>query len=415
MSINAGNILHVAGNNVIDRIQSAGLTNPNQGTQTIREVGQMQVVDKIPGEPEFTFSMETLDVSTDLMAFLTGKFGAQAEPAGAPGAADAAGTEYKWDNVRPVNIISPWKDPNADLAGNILSGHIIPAYWPTSMRLRMGAQENYSQTVELAGGQYYYGPGAPVEEVAVGDGVIAAFTTSEGTTQHRIGGGGGTTFRQVFGVFVNAVPQVEGIDYAVTGGNGAPATITFNVAPANGAQVRFTYFTIVAKTFAPAVHASALVKPGAVRGRNIPVFLGTGGARQRIGLVQTAEINATIQGAAEYEMGTEGSVSRTETGTDCTGTLTVRARDGLGFLALLQKVTGVPAGEVIGYLNQNPIPLELPIENPKNPGTILKTVYVPDAIFDIPATPARVNTPVDFALTFNSQTGTYSEFKGAKP
>jgi hypothetical protein len=56
MSINAGNILHVGGSNVIDRIQSAGLGNPNQAIQTIREVGQFEVVDKIPGEPEFTFT-----------------------------------------------------------------------------------------------------------------------------------------------------------------------------------------------------------------------------------------------------------------------------------------------------------------------------------------------------------------------
>lgn len=415
MSINAGNILHVGGANVIDRIQSAGLGNPNQGTQTIREVGQFEVVDKIPGEPEFTFTLESLDVSTDVMAFLTGAIGAQAEPAGAPGAGDLAGHEYKWTDVRPVNITSPWKDVNDDAGGGIVSGHIIPAYWPTRLTYRAGVTDNFTQTVELAGGAYYYGPGAPVEEVATGDGTQTAFVTSEGTTHHRLGGAAGTSFRDVFGVIVGKVPQVEGIDYTLSGGGGTPTTITFVNPPAAGAVVRFAYFTIVAKTFPPAVHASALVKPGAVRGKNIPVFLGSGGARQRIGLVQTAEINATIDGANERELGTDGVVSRVENGTDCTGTLTVRARDGLGFLDLLSKITGVSADEVFGYLNQNPIPLELPIQNPKNPGQIIKTIYVPDAIFDIPGTPARVNAPVDFSLTFNSQSGTVSEFKGAKP
>jgi hypothetical protein len=187
------------------------------------------------------------------------------------------------------------------------------------------------------------------------------------------------------------------------------------VAPATGLLVRFAYFSTVAKSFPQAVHPSSIVKPGAVRGRNIPVFLGAGGARQRLGLAQNVEINATIDSQTERELGSEEQVSRVENGTDVTGTLTIRARDGAGFLALLQKVTGVAAGEVIGYLNQNPIPLEIPIQNPKNPGQIIKTIYVPDAIFDIPGTPARVNTPVDFAMSFNSQTGRVSEFKGAKP
>lgn len=415
MSVHAGNILHVGGNNVIDRIQSAGLNNPQVQRDTIREVGTRTVVDKVPQEPDFTFSIETLDVSTDLMALLTGKVGAQAEPSGAPGAADPAGTEYKWLDVRPVNITSPWKDVNDDETGTITAGHLVPAYYPTRMQYRIGVTDNFDQTAELSGGAYYYGPGAPVEEYANADGIVTDFVTSEGTTQFRKGGALGTTFQQVFGVIVDKTPMVEGTDYTVTGGNGTPATISFTTAPAAGALVRFCYFTIVAKTFPPAVHAATTVKPGAVRGRNIPVFLGSGGTRQRMGLAQTVEIDATVDSTPERELGSEEPVGRVENGTDCTGTLTIRARDGAGFLALLSKMTGVSADEVIGFLNQNPIPLEVPIENPKDPGTILKTLYVPDAMFDIPATPARVNTPIDFACTFSSQSGTFSEFKGAKP
>src|SRR5215210_1501523 len=130
MSVHAGTILHVGGNNVIDRIQSAGLDG-QVPIETIREVGNRLVVDKIPGEPDFTFTMESLDVSTDLMAFLTGKVGAVGEPAGAPGAADPAGTRYRWEDTRPINIASPWKDPNSGAAGNIIAGHLIPSYYPT--------------------------------------------------------------------------------------------------------------------------------------------------------------------------------------------------------------------------------------------------------------------------------------------
>ena len=413
MSVHAGSILTVGGNNVIDRIQSAGLGDVNIPVDTIREVGNRLVVDKVPGEPDFTFSMESLDVSTDIMAFLCGKVGAQGEPAGAPGAADPAGTTYKWSDVGYVNIVSPWKDALSGAAGDIAAGHIIPNYFPTRISYNFGVTDNAGTTVELGGGSFYYGGFAPVEEYADGDGVATDFAASEASVQYRIGGGGGTTFRHVFGVNVAGVPMIEGADYTVAVAAGIP-TITFNVAPAAGALVRFMYFTTAAKAYPQAVHASTVTKPGAVRGRHIPVFLGAGGARQRIASVQTFTLEATVDSEVEREMGSEEPTGRVVNGRDCNGTLVARSKDADAFMALLSKVTGVPAGEVIGYLNQNPIPLEVPILNPKNPGEVIKTLYVNDAIFQMPGTPARVNTPTDFTLNWASQDGDFTEYKGAK-
>jgi hypothetical protein len=76
MSVHAGTIVTVGGANVIDRLQSAGLGNVTLPVEAIREVGNELVVDKIPGEADFTFSMESYNVSTEMMAFLTGKTGA---------------------------------------------------------------------------------------------------------------------------------------------------------------------------------------------------------------------------------------------------------------------------------------------------------------------------------------------------
>jgi hypothetical protein len=47
MSVHAGDILTVGGNNVIDRIQSAGLGDVRLPIETIREVGNREVVDKV--------------------------------------------------------------------------------------------------------------------------------------------------------------------------------------------------------------------------------------------------------------------------------------------------------------------------------------------------------------------------------
>lgn len=414
MSVHAGTILHLAGANVIDRIQSAGLGDVRVPIETIREVGNRLVVDKVPGEPDFTFTLETLDVSTDLMAWLTGKVGSGATP---PGNADPAGTEYKWDDVRHfLNVTSPWKDAASGAAGDVQAGHLIPGYYPTRTRYRFGVTDNAVHEVELGGGTFYYAASPPVEEYATGDGVATSYATSEGTVRHRKGGAGGTVYRDVFGVIVDGVLMVEGVDYTVARDVGTGvATITFTTAPENGALIRFSYFTQAAKAFPQSVHPSTVVKPGAVRGRNIHVYLGSGGARQKLSGVQSIELEATIEGEVEREMGNDEPVGRTVNGTDCTGTINVRSKDADAFIALLSKVTGVATDEVFGFFNSTSIPVEIQIENPKAAGTIIKTLYVADGQFQPPGTPARVNTPTDFALRFDSVSGTYSEFKGAKP
>ncbi len=168
MSVHAGTIVHVGGNNVIDRIQSAGLGDAQQQFDVIREVGNDQVIDKVPGDPDFTFTLESLDVSTELEAWLTGKLGtALADPAAGPGAADAAGTGYRWLDCKNVNIASPWKDPVSGQAGAVVAGHILPGYYPTRLRYEMGVTDNAQMTVELGGGSYYYALHAPIEQLEV--------------------------------------------------------------------------------------------------------------------------------------------------------------------------------------------------------------------------------------------------------
>ena len=85
------------------------------------------------------------------------------------------------------------------------------------------------------------------------------------------------------------------------------------------------------------------------------------------------------------------------------------------FAATLSLVTGRDVDEVFDYLNLESTPVEVQIQNPKNPGEILKTIYVEDGQFQPPGTPARVNQATDFSFAFNSISGSFSEFKGARP
>jgi hypothetical protein len=412
MSVHAGNILHVGGNNVIDRIQSAGLGDVRVPTEVIREVGNTEVVDKVPGDADFTFTLSSFDVSTELEAFLQGQIGGIGSAA-APGATDPDGTVYDWSHCQFVNIPSPWKSPSTGSAGVVEAGHLVPGYYPTRIRYNFGVADNATQEVELAGGSYYYAAGAPVEQVETGNGSTTAFTTDDQAIPYRRGGAQGTTFKSVFGVLVNGELSIEGVDYTQSPTNSASpgtATVTFTTAPANAAVIRFSYFTTAARSYPQSVHASTLVKPGAVRGRNICVFING----SKVGGVQAFELEATVEGDVVREFCNEDIIGREINGRDCTGTLTVRAKDKNAFIALLSEITGVAATEVFGYLNQHDVQLEVQIQNPKDPAQVLKTLYVDDAIFGVPGTPAQVNAPVDFALQYESRSGTYDAIKGAR-
>jgi len=413
MSIPAGSLVHVAGKNALDRLQSAGLGDVNLPVETIRETGNREVVDKVTGEPDFTFSMESYDASTEVMAWLTGEVGGGIGSGAGAGAADPDGTEYSWLDAasRCLNIISPWKDESTGSAGDIEAGHLIPGYYPTKLNMRFGVTDNSSFTVEFGGGSFFYAKATPEEDYFTASAEQKAFESVHPTIHYRKGGVAGSTFRDVFGVIVDGDLQTEGVDYVVSGGNGSKAIVEFTIAPVTGADVRFCYFTADAKAYPQTIHPAVVVKPGAVRGRNIRIKLNG----QRVGNGQSFELEATVEGEVERELGNEEIIGRTVNGTDVNGTFTVRSKDSDAFFKLLNEITGVEEDEVFGWFNDNTVSLDIEIENPKNPGTLLKTVRVKQAKFQPPGTPARVNQPTDFAISWSALDGTFSDFKGEAP
>lgn len=420
MAIKAGTILNVAGRTVLQRLQTAGLGNVTIPIDTIREIGNDLVVDQIPQEPEFTFSMESLAVDCEIEAILHGKVSTGILPSQAAGASDPAGTEYKWETSEFVNILSPWKDPQSFSSGNIIAGHIIPGYFPSKIAYKFGVTENAATSVDLRGGSFFYGGFAPTEDVFTASAATLAYVTAEPAVRYRKGGVGGTTFRSVFGVLVNGVQFNEGADFTTTGGGPAssasPVTITFLSPLVDGQQIRVAYFTTNAHAYPDSVHADSLTLPGAVRGRNICVSLASGGAGtwQRLGGVQTATLDASFDLTIERELCNDEPTGFTVNGTNVNGVITAHATTAAAFMRLLAQLTGLDnAEEVIGFLNLNPLRMKIEIQDPKNPGNVLKTLYVPNATFDIPGTPARVNAVLDFSFSYQSLTGSYSAFKGA--
>jgi hypothetical protein len=212
------------------------------------------------------------------------------------------------------------------------------------------------------------------------------------------------------------VDYTESVPGPTPAGDPAITTITFAEPPPDLAQIRFVYFTETAKAYPQAVNADATIKPGAVRGRNIVILFGERGVDQvRLPGVQTVELEATIDGEVEREMGNPEITGRVVNGTDVTGTVTIRPKDIAAFFNTLSLVTGRSDDEVFDFANFESAPVEIQIQNPKDPGTILKTIYIEDGQFQPPGTPARVNQATDFGFQFNSVNGTFTEYKGARP
>jgi len=417
--IPAGSIIHVGGKTVLNRLQDAGLQDPRVPTETVNEAGNDLVVGKVLTEANFRFQMTSWDVSCDMMALLTGK---KASGVGhLISEADAAGTEYKWENCGFINVTSPFKRDTGSQGGDILAGVVIPNLYPTALSYRLGVTENAQMQVTMETGSYYMSESMPLEEYAVGDAAIVAFLTSTPARVHRIGGSGSTRYQHIFGVMVNGIPQIPGVDYVESGGAApeAPATvvtITFTTAPPAGAIVKWAYFSTTAAAMPQAVNLDTTVTPAAVRGRDITLLLGDPtGTPVRVYGVQNFQLDASVSGTLQREMGTYDPIGFANTAIDANGTIHIEPKDIDHLFSSMALLLGVDKSEVFGYINTHGTPLTAVIHDPANPANIIKSIYVPDATFQLPGENVRVRQVTQFPIRFESQTGTFSEFKQSLP
>lgn len=417
--IPAGSIVHVGGRTVINRLQDAGLQDPRVPTQTVYETGNDLVVGKVLTEADFRFQLTSWDVSCDLMALLGGKMATMGTQISG---ADTAGTVYRWENCVPINVTSPWKRDTGAQGGHIQAGVIIPLLYPTALNYRLGVTDNAQMQVTLSSGAYYMAEGYPIEETGAGDGTIKIFTTSEPAQVYRVGGHGATQYQHVWGVLVNNVPQVPGIDYVESGGANpeaaggmTPVTITFTVAPPAAAVVKWCYFSTVAHAVPQADNLGLTVTPAAVRGRDISILLGAPSTAPQLFGVQTFELNSTVSGRLMRQMGTYDPIGFANTGIDTNGTVTIEPKDVDTLFTALALLMGVDKSEVFGYINQFTFPMTAVIHNPTNPAQIIKSIYVPDAMFQAPGENVRVQQVTQFPIRWESQSGTFREVKGQLP
>lgn len=478
MAVKAGSILHSANGNLIDRIQTGGPGSLNIPQDKVYELGNYQSVAIVRDVPDLSFSLDCLDVDTEIEATLTG-----ADPSAA-----SDGDSYNLANAKTVDIISPWKSPYGEFG--IVRGVAIPQLALESASYRYGLSDNAGEQFTLRGDSIYYIPGTPYQDDFTGNGSTTAFSFENGPALLYQESGDDL---YALNVSVDGERMTPGDDYTAT-----DTAVTFNTAPANGAKIRIIYGSSTAGTYAQTVHQGISVKPAAIRGKDIDVFFstavkvatvtqkavdtnvatlttsaahnlsvgdtitvsgvgapfdgtfttvtGTTGTSIKYALtnadvtetaatgtvtmavevrwqdVQSCNIDWKVTLEEDREFGNAHAISREATDVpDVTGQIEVKPRSVEALFNRLQQITGLPASQVIGPDSSVAGALRVELRNPGSGGTtsravgdVIKTHYIPAARFTIPGYEGRVQQKLTVTLEWQSDDGAHYVYRGAR-
>lgn len=402
MAIKAGQILHVGNGFVVDRIQSAGVGNVNIPEEKIYELGNYQTVATIRDIPDLSFDMESFDMSTEIEALLLNR-----DPS-----ATVTGDEFDFAEHVPLDIISPFKAGSG--AFNIVKGIALPYLNLERVTYRFGLRQSATAQYTLRGDGIFYIPGSPyyqeftntgastynftntaLEYVESGDSYYAVSVCLKDSTS--------AAYKRMF----------LGDDYTNTS---AGITLLEDLSGTYD-TVCVVYGSATADTYAQSVHENASVKPAGVRGKDIDVYVSDGAATPtwtRWTGVQSAEITRSVNIENDEEFGNTRFVASDYDTADVTGSIGVKSVDVDELWTKIAEVSNVATNKIAGPLSSIPLGVEVRVSDPDT-GTVLKTIYCPDARFTVPGIQGRVQTKLETTFNFTSDGGTMLVYDGARP
>lgn len=405
MAIPGGSIIHDVRGVVVDRIQSGGPGQLNIPKEIIKELGNFQTVATVTDTPELTFSLESLDVSTEIECLIAGK-----DPTAA-----VDGDNYNFTLAMPMDVISPFKSSKGVYTA--VKGLVIPYLQISQATYRFGATENSTQSFQFSGDKILYTGGVPRLDVkTLVDNTLTYNFTSTPTVKYVESGADVYAYSVcVKKPSTGAYKRLFfGTDYTNTATGITLLKDWFDAGNGGYTELHISYATTATITYAQGVHQDTSVKPAAVRGKDVQVWI-VDGSPESIGRIQTAEVNwnpGTVE--RDRELGNPNIVNVDYDTAEVTGSITIRPDDTTSLWTTLYRLTGVTTGETIGPFSSTPVPIEIRINDPET-GDRLKTLYVPDARFELPALSERAGTRLDVQLPFQSDGGTLTVYKGARP
>jgi hypothetical protein len=435
VAIKAGQILHDINGFVIDRIQTGGPGALNIPEEKIYELGNKNSVATVRDIPDLSFDLESLDVSTEFESVLLAQTPIAAASIG------TTGDEFDFNNSVPIDVISPFKSSNA--AYDIVRGLVVPCLSLERVTYRFGVRQNAVQQFMLKGDSIYYTPGVPHwEEVnyagGVNDDYDFTFPGAGGSPTPIDFVEQGNTYQALSVTLVNTATggykrlffddvagsgyenQAGGFritaDYGSGTGEGQYNKVRFTYASDGGTGVSYTQDgnSPTANNALHKVHQGTSVKPAAVRGKDIKVYVSDDvntGTWTLFRGVQTVEMTRSVNLENDEELGNHHYVTQDYVTPDVTGSFSVKPIDTADLWAQIAQITGVDASQVIGPQTTTTVGVKAEILDPED-GNILKTIHVPDARFQVPGLSGRANQKLETTFNFTSDGGRISVYDG---
>lgn len=218
--------------------------------------------------------------------------------------------------------------------------------------------------------------------------------------------------------YVKTVPTSATLTLAATPGGTAIATTTSGTSTSITRQAWTV--TLVAPTVnahliaAPVAQYVPTVRPAALRGRDIDIYIGPAGApgaapstvigTKRRG-VQNASADWKVTLTNDEELGNYHYVNIDYDVPVVSGSIAFRPQVFADLLTLVQDLSAVSDRlQSAGPSTSPPLDLQIVAKNPLD-GRVLKRLHVPDARFSLPGYSGKVQTKLDLTAAYQSDTG----------
>lgn len=391
MAIKGGQILHVSGGFVIDRIQTGGVSGINVNEDRLEELGNVEAIGTIRDIPDLTFELESYDTTTELESILLG--GDNSE---------STGTAFNLADFVPINVLSPFKTSGAYTTASAVA---IPALSLESMSYSFSLTDPATMSATLRGDSVFYIPGSAYEQLEDGTGAQTVFSFDNTALKSVISGD------DYYGlsVEVDGERQRLGTDYT-----NDSAAVTFLTAPPAGTDnVKIVYGSATVASYLQTVHDDT--KPAGVRGRDVFIRLGDGAATPAytdwLG-VQSANVDWRVTLERDEEFGNPQVVAQDFDVPETTGSITMKAATVSDLFDQIQAVAGITGTDIANATEDPPeLEVEIKVTDPAD-GTTLKTLFVSDAKFTMPALQGSVGSKLESDFTFTSSSGALTIYKG---
>jgi len=419
MSIRGGQILSQAGKFVLDRVQTAGPGDLNISRDKVYELGNYESIGTTTGIPEISYDLESFDVTTEFEALLVGE-----NPSTFSSTVGSNDIDFR--NAVPIDIISPIKSTRG--AFDIVKGAVIPYLTLSNATYRFGVGDNATQSFTLNGDAIYYTQGQPyVEEFTFTSGTP---TYTLANTAEKYDQSGEDVYVLSVCLFHTTTHAYKRVYFDSTGDAGYTNTSTTFDLPADlatgstynrvkvtyGSQTLGSYTQLGNNPSGNLIHETTSVKPAAVRSQDLDVFIGTAGATPvftRFNSVQNIEATWSVSLENDEELGNKHYVASDYDVPEVSGSIGVKPFDPADLWAKLSQITGVPSNEVIGPNITQTVPLEMRISHPDT-GARIKTIYIPDARFNVPGFQGQVQSKMENTLNWSSESGQMYVYNGSR-